>query len=198
MRDQVHFRETRCLHVPAIGLHRNMVLEQIARLGASVDAPVPLRLGRLQPSVHLPCADLEQLLLAFRSQTKAFADPRHPPGQQRFQSHRPGVTRRFPHRRQHRQGLLAIAHPASPRSSASLLRPRSVQQTDRIFPVVPGVCAELAQNHFLALPSCVLIPLINRSQIFPSPFVSQPDLLKNALWLGYILNGATLSASVTF
>ena len=66
-------------------------------------------LGRLQPSVHLPRADLEQLLLHFPPQAKAFADPRHPPGQQCFQSHRPGTARRFSYRRQHRQGLLAIA-----------------------------------------------------------------------------------------
>src|SRR5205809_493997 len=36
MRNQIHFRETRSRHVPAIGLHRNVVLEQIARVGTEL------------------------------------------------------------------------------------------------------------------------------------------------------------------
>jgi hypothetical protein len=37
----------------------------------------------------------------FRPQTKPFADPRHPQGQQCFQPHRPKIASRFPYRRQH-------------------------------------------------------------------------------------------------
>jgi hypothetical protein len=54
---------------------------------------------------------------------------------------------------------------------------RPVQQTDRILPVVPGVGAKLAQDRFLALSSCFLIPLIIRSQILPPSLVTQPFLL---------------------
>src|SRR5580704_2093989 len=89
------------LHVPAIGLHRDVMLEQIAWLGASVDSPPLLRLGLFQPSVDLSRADFQQLLLDFRPQTKAFADPRHPRRQQRLQPHRPGIASCLPYRRQY-------------------------------------------------------------------------------------------------
>src|SRR5260370_326612 len=36
MRNQIHFRETRSSDVPAVGLHRNVVLEVIARVGAKL------------------------------------------------------------------------------------------------------------------------------------------------------------------
>src|SRR6266702_1435100 len=74
MRNQIHFRETRSRHVPAIGLHRNVVLEQIARLGAPVNPPSPLRLLRFQPAVHLPRTDLQQLLCDLRPHAKALAN----------------------------------------------------------------------------------------------------------------------------
>ena len=68
MRKQISFREARSLHIPAVGLHRNVVFEQIAGLGAPVEAPSPLRLVRLQPPVHLPRTDLQQLPLDLRPQ----------------------------------------------------------------------------------------------------------------------------------
>jgi len=58
MRDQVDFRETGARNIPAVRLHRNLALEQITRFGvALVDAPSPVGLGRLQPSVDLSRAD---------------------------------------------------------------------------------------------------------------------------------------------
>src|SRR5580693_3098197 len=202
MRDQVDFCETGTLHVPAIRLHWNVVLEQIARFGTPVDSPSLLRLGRFQPPVDLSRADFQQLFLDLPPQMKAFADPRHPRRQQRLQPHRPGIASCLPYRRQYSESFLVVAHPALPGRSASLLWPRPIQQTDRILPVVSSVRAKLAQNHFLALPSCRLVTLIDRSQILPLPLVSQPDLLKNcslvglhSKWrdvrtFGYILDGA--------
>src|SRR6516162_10841535 len=126
VRDQVDFRETRALYVPAIRLHRNVMLQQIAWLGAPVDAAPPLRLGRLQPPIDLSRADLEQLLLDFRPQAKAFADPGHPRRQERLQPHRPRVTRCLPYRRQHRHGWLAVAHAPPPRGPPRVLGPWSI------------------------------------------------------------------------
>ena len=50
---QIDFRETGTVHIPAIGLHRNMVLEQIARLGTPVNPSPPVCLGRFQPPINL-------------------------------------------------------------------------------------------------------------------------------------------------
>src|SRR5205807_564683 len=77
MRNQHGFCETRSLDVPAIRFHRNVMLEQIAGLGAPVEAPAPLRLLRFQPPVHLPRANLQQFLRDPRPQSEAFADPWH-------------------------------------------------------------------------------------------------------------------------
>jgi len=78
MRNQIGFCETRSLDVPAIRFHRDVMLEQIARLGAPVEAPAPLRLLRFQPPVHVPRANLQQLLGDLRPQAKAFVDPGQP------------------------------------------------------------------------------------------------------------------------
>ena len=102
MRDQVYFGEPGTLHIPGVGLHRNLMLEQIARLGAPVKAPPLLGLLGSQPPIDLPRTDPQQLPLDLRPQTKVFADPRW---QQRLQAHRPGVSRRFPRRRQYAQGF---------------------------------------------------------------------------------------------
>ena len=86
----------------------------------------------------------------------------------------------------------------SPTSHVTLVpsRPWSVQQSDGVFPVITSVGAKLA--HLLLRSPCLPVAFVNCSQKLPSPLISQPSLLKNAFWLGYIQNGATLSPSVTF
>src|SRR5206468_6264055 len=83
-------------------------------------------------------------------------------------------------------------------SCPPLLRPRSIQQANRILAVIARVGTELAQDHLLGISSCFPIALINCPQILPSPLVSHPVVSFFLFWLGYILNGATLSPSVTF
>src|SRR5216683_6374038 len=196
MRNQIHFRETRSSDVPAVGLHRNVVLEQIARLGAPVNPPSPLRLLRFQPAVHLPRTDLQQLLFDLWSHAKTLADPRQPLRQQRLQPHRPGIASGFPHRRQHRHGFLVVTQPTPPHwPSPPLLRRRSAEQADGVLPMVLSVLAKFVQDHLLDLSSRLPITLINRPQILPSPLVPQPIPPHSPFWLGYILNGATLSPS---
>src|ERR1700688_11271 len=203
MRDQVDFRESGTVDIPAVGLHRNVVLEQIARFGASVDAPSPLRLLRFQPPVHLSRTDPEQLPLDLRPQIEALANPGHPHRQQGLQSHRPGIARRLPHGDDHRLGFPAVAQPPlSLRPPRPLLRPWLAQQPDRIFSVVAGVGTKLTQDHLLGLSSCRPVSFVNRPQILPSPSVSQPCALlfsvlvglhpkwRDVVSFGYILDGA--------
>ena len=73
-----HFREARTADIPTIGLHGNVVLEQVARLGTPVQASAPLGLLRFQPPVDLPRADFQQLPFDLQPQTESFADPGHP------------------------------------------------------------------------------------------------------------------------
>src|SRR5271156_924779 len=175
VRNQIHLRVTRHAHVPTVGLHRNVVLQQVPRLGAPVNTPPPSRLLCRQPPIHLSRADAQQLLLDLRTHPKAFADPRHPRRQQRLQSHRPRIACRFPHRRQYGQGLLTVTHPAPPPLLPPFLRPRPVQQPNGILPVIAGVGAKFTQNHVLTLASRQPVALINSPQVLPPPFVPQPD-----------------------
>src|SRR5215472_806691 len=125
--------------------------------------------------------------------------PKLKPAEERLQPYRPGIACGLPDLRQHRQGLPAVAvSPSPPTLRRTLFRPQPIQQTDGVFPVVIRVGTEFAQNHFLGLPRSRPIAAINRSQVLPPSLVAQPNLLQNAFWLGYILNGATLPPSVTF
>src|SRR3990170_6328274 len=203
MGDQVHLREPWNLHIPAIGLHRNVMLQQIARLGPSVDAPPALPLLGLQPAVDLPRADLQQLLLDLRPHSVALANPRHPHRQQRLQPHRPGIAGRLPYGGQKGQRFPAVTQPPPPLPPcAAILGPRPVQQTDGVFPVIACVGTKLTQNHVLGLSSRRPIALINRPQVLPSPLIPQPtpppsfDLVglhlkwRDVAPFGYILRGA--------
>src|SRR6266851_1653000 len=54
MRNQIDLRESGPIHIPTVGLHRNVVFQQQAGLGAPVHPPLVLCLFRAQPSVDLP------------------------------------------------------------------------------------------------------------------------------------------------
>lgn len=56
MRHQVDLAEPRRSYVPTVGLHRDVMLQQRARLGASVDTPFPLAL--LGPQARSICRAL--------------------------------------------------------------------------------------------------------------------------------------------
>jgi len=79
-----------------------------------------------------------------------------------------------------------------------LLRPWPVQEPDRVLPVIARIGAKFIQNHVLTLAPSHPVALIDRPQVRLAPFISQPILRITPFWLGYILNGATLSPSVTF
>jgi len=137
MRHQVDLAEPWRSHIPTIGLHRDVMLQEGAGLGAPVHTPFPLALLRLQAPVDLPCTDTQQLLLHRSAHPVALANPGHPAGQQGLQPHRPGISCRLPDRCQDGEHLPAIARPSSARPRLRLLsRRRSVQKTNRIFPVV--------------------------------------------------------------
>jgi hypothetical protein len=150
------------------------MLQQRARLGASVDTPFPLAFLRLQAPVDLPSTDAQQLFLHRRGHPVALANPRHPVRQQGLQPHRPGISRGFPNRRQYGEYLRALARSASLPPSLRLLSGRSsIQNANRVFPVVAAVQAKFVQHPVLRFSPCLVIPLIHCPEVFPLRLVSQ-------------------------
>src|ERR1700676_4154750 len=182
MRHQVDLAEPRRSHVPTVGLHRDVMLQQRARLGASVDTPFPIALSRPQAPIDLPSTDAQKLLLHRRGHSVALANPGHPVRQQGLQSHRPGISRSFPNRRQHREHLRPIARSAfTPPSLRLLSGGSSVQKTNRVFPVIAGVQTKFVQHHLLRFPPRLVIALIHCPEILPLRLVSQSNPSSNSL-----------------
>ena len=86
MRDQIDFGETRLPNVPAIGLDGNVMLQQGARFGPTVDPFFELVLLGAEPVVDGAGTETEQLLFQPGCQVKSFASPGHPHRQQRLQT----------------------------------------------------------------------------------------------------------------
>src|SRR6266446_6063725 len=199
MRDKVDFRETRRGHVPAVGLHRDVVLQQIAGLGAPVNPPPLLGLLGRQATVHLPRTDREQLFLDRGAYLEALADPLHPSWQQRFQPHRPGIPGRLPYAGQDGQEFVPIAQSPPPfPPSRSLPGWPAIQNANGVFSVVPRGEAKFVQHHLFRLTICLLMPPIDGPEILPfslAPQVNPPQIVSGS---GYILDGAIRSPPVTF
>src|SRR2546426_2836232 len=197
--DQVHFGEPWRGHLPAIRLHWNVVLEQMAGLGAAIDAPLPLGLLGPQSAIDLPGTDGQKLPLRRCAQPKPLSHPRHPDRQQRLQPHRPRVTGRFPNGRQDGQCFLAIAQRTSPRPPNGLLSwGRTVQKPNRVFPVVAGVETEFVQDHMFYPVPRLAVTLIDGSQVLPFRLMAHRNPPQKPSELGYILNGAITPPRITF
>ena len=109
--------------------------------------------------------------------------------------HRPRIARRCPHRRRYRQHRFAVAWPSHP----LLFRSRSVQQTNRLLPVVPRGQTEFVQYGLSALAVGLAIACIDHPKVtpisscVPTQF-SWPVLTES----GYILSVSAASPRVTF
>ena len=78
VRDQIDLRRARPLHIPMIGLDRDLVLEERARLRSAVDAPSHPTLARRQASIHLTRADLLKLAFSRARNAEPSLRPRQP------------------------------------------------------------------------------------------------------------------------
>lgn len=108
MRHQINLGKPGHLHLPVIGLDRDLVFEQGARSGAAIETPPQPLLAGSQPAVDLTRTDAQPLPLQVGVEAKLFPDPGQPEGDQGFQTDRPGAAGRLPHRRQHRHHPRAI------------------------------------------------------------------------------------------
>src|SRR3989442_1426118 len=152
--DQVHFGEPWRGHLPAIRLHRDVVLEQMAGLGAAIDAPLPLGLLGPQSAIDLPGTDGQKLPLRRCAQPKPLSHPRHPDRQQRFRLS--AATERQ---------LLSI----SPRQIDRRLRAKKTQRKRRIYGrTKPG---HLLKHH---------IPVKTDSWEVTSPGFTEVDLVSHS------------------
>ena len=107
MRDQIDFGEAGLANVPVVGLDGNVMLQQGARFGPTVDPFFELALLGAEPIVDGAGTEAEQLLFQSRGQVKSFPSPGHPHRQQRLQTDRPGIACRFPDGTEHRDHLQA-------------------------------------------------------------------------------------------
>src|SRR5467141_2710487 len=88
--------------------------------------------------------------------------------------------------------------PAAVLASASLSRWRTIQNSNGVFSVVPRREAEFVQHQLFRHTICFVIPPIDSPEILPVPLTPQVNPPQIVSGSGYILNGATLSPSVTF
>src|SRR5208337_3918347 len=160
-------------HVPTVGLHGNVVLQQRPRFGLPIQAPLTLALLPLQPPVDLPRTDTQQLPLRLRAGLVPAANPPHPVRQDRLQPHRPRIPRRFPYRRQqrhHRRTVMGLSSPCP--SLLTLPRWRPVQQPNRVLPVITRGQTEFIQDPSLGLAFGFAVAPIYHPQVFPPRRVS--------------------------
>ena len=94
--DGVELEETRCLDIPVFTFNRNLVPQKSPRLGPPIDPPPELPLLARKRPVDGPGTDPQKQRLLSCGQRVAFPDPRLPEPQDRFQPHRPGITRLLP------------------------------------------------------------------------------------------------------
>jgi len=160
VRNQVDLRIARHLHVPVVGLERNVLLEQGPRLGAAVKPPPQLLLVRPQAIVQRAGADRQQLPFLLGSQMEAPANPRQPVRQQRLQPRRPGIIRRFPRCPDYPQQRPPVGLPPSPLPPRPA-GPWTMQQPDRVFAVIMTVRTELVQNPPLLPPLGLFVPSVD-------------------------------------
>ena len=97
---------------------------------------------------------------------------------------------------------LSVRAPSSARASVPTERVPSrvlgLQYAYGVFSVVARGQAKFVQHFPFRLTICFAIPPMSNSEILPFPLAPQMNPPKIVFVSGYILNGATLSPSVTF
>ena len=87
VRNQVNFAMTGFMDIPMVRLDRDVMLEQRAGFGTSIDAPLQRALFIRKTAVHLACAHGQQLRLHVGgTPANMAARPREPQGQQRLET----------------------------------------------------------------------------------------------------------------
>jgi len=208
MGHQIHFHRARALDIPVVGLDGDLVPEQRARFGASVEAAFESASVGFQGPVEGAGADGEHLPLQGRGEAEALSDPGQPPSQDRFETHRPGIACLLPDGFDDAQEGQTVG--CGPGPSRGSLRPSCGQGRgelpDGVLAVDPTDLAELIQDAPLVRLRGGVIPPITAFQVSHGKVSSHG--FSSCLWRrGYLLedqgptvtlaNGAMIPLSVT-
>ena len=93
---------------------------------------------------------------------------------------------------------MTITRPPCRPQPLHFTRRRSVQTTNGVFAVVPGIAAEFIEHKFLGWACALVIALIDHPKVFPLRLASQRNPPQTTLELGYILDVSTAPPPVTF
>jgi len=181
MRDQVDLGEAGDLDVPAVGLQRNLVLQERPRLRPAV-LPFPqLLFERPQGAIHLAWTHPPQSRGDVVRHRPAADRPRQPDRQQRFQPHRPGAAGGFPdppQRAHHDRPVLRRAARAAPPR-----RGRPSQQPDHRLAVIARHLTHLIHQ-----------PTLGRLLLGQHiPFAHPRQILSSRLWSHRVAHASVLS-----
>jgi len=205
---QVYLHRAGALHIPVVGLDGNLVPQQCAWFGASVEAAFEGAFVGLQGSVEGAGADGEHLPLQVRGEAEALSDPGQPPLQDRLETHRPGIPCLLPDGFDDAQEGQTVG--CGPGPLWGSLRPSCGQGLgelpDSILTVDPTDLAELIQDAPLIRLRGGVIPLVTAFQVSHGKVSSHGP--SSCLWRrGYPLedqgptvtltNGAMIPLSVT-
>ena len=166
VRHQINFQIARLVHIPVVCLNGDLVLQQRTGPGGTVEPTLQRPFAKLQPPIHLPWADGQELARHLGGQRHAGPHPGQPLRQRRLQPLRTEIPGRFPHLGQHADHRLAVPGPP-PRDTPGAWRlgQRPVEQPERILAMIPTHLSELVQHHRLLSPLGPLIPWPYHSQI---------------------------------
>ena len=197
MTHQVHLGEAGLGHIPVIGLDRNVVLQQRAGLGTPIQSSTNRTLVGRQQAVHLARADGAHLGFGGRRHREAPAGPRQPHREQRLQTERPRIARRFPDRpeRSHHRGVIARGAAAARPPRAPRLR--SPPGPNECFSMVARDHHRLREQAPLLAPRGPPVPPPHLRQILLSRLWSHAGALLWHTRLGNTIYGATTFPSVT-
>ena len=166
--------KARLLHVPAVRLQRNLMLEERPRLRPAVLPRPQLALEGPQAPIHLPRAHRPELLDNLAGDPPPPTCPRQPRGQQGLQPQRPRVSGGLPDSPQRAHDHRSIADRRAPAASS----PRSLRPTQRPnhrLAVIARHLTHLIQQLALRRPRRVLVAFPHPSQILANCLWSHSD-----------------------
>lgn len=181
MRDQIGFGKAWGCDLPGVGFDGNMMFEQRAGFGASVESLLELALFGLESAVDGSGTDRDKLLLRFGRDRQALDGPREPSRQQSLEAGGTRIAGRLPDGRQRRDHLGTVSGTTSFGVGLGFLWGWTAQQADGVFAVVTADLAELVEDASSQGLGSFLVTEVNCFEIIPSRFPTHETVTLPAL-----------------